>query len=226
MLSGADIVSPPRDWRFEIPRELVGSRLLANNGLLVLSGCIAPAVVARLSDEAASVRPESTRSLVEVSDGTEGRGGGPARAFRSASGGPVHWSLHASRELVDALGALCGVTLVATGGGTYSYYDQPGDHLALHRDVIACDVATITCLAGAEDFSSGGLLVYPSSLDKPLSQVRSEGRAAGMPVPLGRGDTAVLLGGVVPHEVTPMAGVERIVAVMCYRITSSDETST
>ena len=37
-------------------------------------------------------------------------------------------------------------------------------------------------------------------------------------MPLTRGETIVLLGGILPHEVIPMAeGQERIVSVMCYR---------
>jgi len=38
-------------------------------------------------------------------------------------------------------------------------------------------------------------------------------------LPLKRGQAAVLLGGLVPHEVLPMSeGQERIVAINCYRV--------
>jgi len=49
--------------------------------------------------------------------------------------------------------------------------------------------------------------------------VRAAGACAATPVPLDPGQTVALLGGIVPHEVTPMAAdQERIVAVMCYRM--------
>ena len=40
-----------------------------------------------------------------------------------------------------------------------------------------------------------------------------------MPIPLRPGETALLLGGLVPHEVTPVAaGQDRIVAIHCYQL--------
>jgi hypothetical protein len=121
--------------------------------------------------------------------------------------------------MVAALSRICGVEVVQTGGGTYSYYENPGDFLALHRDVVKCDVAVITCLSlKVPDISAGGLHVYPDYIEEPLSRVRAAGRGAGRVAPLARGETIVLFGGILPHEVTPMAaGQERIVSVMCYR---------
>jgi hypothetical protein len=37
-------------------------------------------------------------------------------------------------------GPECGVTVEPTGAGTFSYYEQADDFLALHRDVDSCDV--------------------------------------------------------------------------------------
>jgi hypothetical protein len=120
--------------------------------------------------------------------------------------------------MLEALGGLCGIAVTTVGAGTYSYYERPGDFLALHRDVLTCDVAVITCLANT-GLENASLMVYPNSLHKPLSQVRAEGRSSGTPVPLAPGDTAIALGGVLPHEVTPMQGAgERLVSIMCYRI--------
>jgi hypothetical protein len=66
--------------------------------------------------------------------------------------------------------------------------------------------------------TDGELVVYPDFLREPLSTVRAAGRTAGSPVPLDRGHTMILLGGIVPHEVAPTcAGQERIVAINCYR---------
>jgi hypothetical protein len=111
------------------------------------------------------------------------------------------------------------LAVAPTGGGTYTYYEQPGDFLALHRDIVRCDLAAITCLSEACATPGGGLLVYPRHATEPLSGARAAGRTAATRVPLGPGDTATLLGGIVPHEVTAMqAGQERIVSVMCYRL--------
>jgi hypothetical protein len=127
--------------------------------------------------------------------------------------------LHGSATTAEALSQVCELKLTATGGGTYSYYEREGDFLALHRDVLSCDIAMITCLAahvcGAQ---AGGLLAYPGGIRDPLSAVRASGRGAGTPVALAPGDTALLLGGLVAHEVTPAAaGQDRVVAINCYR---------
>ena len=42
-------------------------------------------------------------------------------------------------------------------------------------------------------------------------------------VPLDRGQTIILLGGIMPHEVAPTcAGQERIVAINCYRVQTAE----
>jgi hypothetical protein len=121
--------------------------------------------------------------------------------------------------MAETLAAVCGVAVSASGGGTYSYYEQAGDFLAIHRDVLACDIAVITSLTPCTmDCPAGELIVYPHSIREPLSTVRAAGRSAGTPVPLDRGHTIILLGGIVPHEVAPTSpGQERIVAINCYR---------
>jgi hypothetical protein len=122
--------------------------------------------------------------------------------------------------MAAALGRIVGITVEPTGGGTYSYYEVRGDFLALHRDVVKCDVAVITCLSlrVSDGPSAGGLYVYPEYMREPLSRVRAAGKGVGRAVSLDRGETIVLFGGILPHEVTPMMeGQERIVSVMCYR---------
>ena len=61
------------------------------------------------------------------------------------------------------------------GLGSFSYY-EPGDFLALHRDIVTCDVTLLTCLrdtaAGTPDRS--GLRIYPAYARLPLTQLRSE----------------------------------------------------
>ncbi len=213
------------DRKSEGPREILQSRLFANGGYMILPGWFSKDAVEGLLAEASASRASAIRSSVATSDGTEGRGGSPARAFRSGPGRDFHRRLYGSGQIAEALGRWCGASVAPTGGGTYSYYEQAGDFLALHRDVINCDIAVITCLAvTGSDRSLGGLLVYPRHVGEPLSKVRAAGRLSGTPVPLGRGDTAVLLGGILPHEVTPLSmGQERIVSINCYRIIGSEK---
>ena len=122
--------------------------------------------------------------------------------------------------MADTLASVCGLGVSASGCGTYSYYEETGDFLAVHRDVEQCDLAVITSLTRCRmDCPAGELVVYPDLIREPLSTVRAAGRSAGISVPLDRGHTMILLGGILPHEVVPTSpGQERIVTVNCYRL--------
>ena len=220
MLELAERSNPVTDWKFDPPEEVVSSRLFAAGGYFIVSGLFDEETLAGLCAEAERSRAEGIRQSLAESDGTDGRGGSPARAYRSSGGRELHWGLHGSPEMAATLERLCGARLVPTGSGTYSYYEESGDFLALHRDILQCDVAVITCLTpAAAGGPTGELTIYPEFIREPLSTVRAAGRQYGQPVVLDRGHTVVLLGGLVPHEVTPTcAGQERIVAINCYRI--------
>ncbi|HTZ58593.1 MAG TPA: hypothetical protein VMB49_10870 [Acidobacteriaceae bacterium] len=207
------------DWQFDPPAEVLESRLFAVGGYLVVRGLFDEETLRDLEREAALARIESQRMLVAESDGTEGRGGFPARAYRSGAGRELHWGLHGCQQMTESLAGVCGLGLAATGCGTYSYYEQSGDFLAVHRDVLQCDIAVITSLTPCLwDRPAGELVVYPDLIREPLSTARAAGRNAGTSIPLDRGHTMILLGGIVPHEVAPtIAGQERIVAINCYR---------
>ena len=207
----------------EIPDAIAASKLFSYGGCVMVRELLSPHSLAELSAEAVSAKLAGERNVLAISDDTEGRGGSPGRAFTSAHGGAVQWRLYNSPTLLKLLTELCDVAPAPTGGGTYSFYEQPGDFLAVHRDVLACDLAVITCLSDTGAASAGrGLLAYPGYIREPLSRVREAGVAAGTPVPLRRGDTVVLLGGIVPHEVAPIPpGSERIVSVMCYHLAAS-----
>jgi hypothetical protein len=211
------------DWQFEPPAEVLQSRLFAAGGYLVVCGLFDEETLCDLRAEADLVRDEAERMILAESDGAEGRGGFPARAYRSGPGGDLHWGLHGCRQMTDTLAGVCGLSVTPTGSGTYSYYEETGDFLAVHRDVLQCDIAVITSLtACAMDRAEGELVVYPDFLREPLSAVRAAGRSAGRPIPLDRGHTIILLGGIVPHEVAPASpGQERIVAINCYRVLTS-----
>lgn len=219
-----DLPGTMREWRYDPPAEVLESRIFSNGGYFVVSGLFDPATLAALLKEAEASREEGARQVLPESDGTEGRGGSPARAFRSGRGRELHWALHGSVEMKARLEGLCGVTLTPTGSGSFSYYEQPGDHLALHRDILQCDLTLITCLMARRGAAqSGELTIYPQYMREPLSAVRSAGRRAGVVVALEPGHSAVLLGGLVPHEVTPATeGQERIVAINCFRIETAE----
>lgn len=220
MLANSDSSTAVYDWQFNPPQEILQSHLLAAGGYLVVEGLFGEETLQGLRTEADVVRPEARRGYVADSDGTEGRGGSPARAYRSGGARELHWGLHGCQQMSETLSQLCGVAVSPTGGGTYSYYEEAGDFLAVHRDVLQCDIAVITSLTPAiPDSSAGELVVYPEFIREPLSTVRHAGRGLGTLVPLDRGQTIILLGGIVPHEVAPMrAGQERIVAINCYRV--------
>jgi len=224
MLAVSDPSIAAHDWHFSPPEEILQSRLFAAGGYLVVRGLFDEETLQGLRAEADIVRAEAERMLVADSDGTEGRGGYPARAYRAGAGRDLHWGLHGCQEMAETLGSLCGFAVSATGGGTYSYYEETGDFLAVHRDVLQCDIAVITSLTNcAADGSTGELVVYPEFIREPLSAVRSAGRASGTVVPLNRGHTIILLGGIVPHEVAPACvGQERIVAINCYCAQTAD----
>jgi hypothetical protein len=213
------------DWHFDPPEEISRSPLLASGGYLVVRGLFDEETLQGLSAEADVARAKAERMLVADSDGTEGRGGFPARAYLAAPSGDLHWGLHGCQQMAETLRRLCGFEVFATGGGTYSYYDQAGDFLAVHRDVLQCDVAVITSLTPCSvDGSTGELVVYPEFIQEPLSAVRAAGRASGTSVPLDRGHTIILLGGILPHEVAPTcSGQERIVSINCYRAQTADQ---
>jgi hypothetical protein len=224
MLAVSDPEVAARDWHFNPPHEVLQSRLFAAGGYLVVSGLFDEETLKRMRAEADAARTAAERVLVADSDGTEGRGGFPARAYRSGAGGELHWGLHGCQQMTETLGRITGIEVTPTGAGTYSYYEQTGDFLAVHRDVLQCDLAVITSLTGcAMDGSTGELVVYPEFIREPLSMVRAAGRGAGTPIPLDRGQTIILLGGIVPHEVGPAGeGQERIVAINCYRAQTAD----
>ena len=95
-------------------------------------------------------------------------------------------------------------------------YRRPGHHFGLHRDIHHCDVAAITCIERSGRGDGGELLVFPRSSGAPLRNL-TVGHAHRVRIECG--ETIVLLGGHVPHMVTPVTGrLVRVVAPLCYRV--------
>jgi hypothetical protein len=204
----------------EIPAALAASPLLRRGGFDVFQGMLNGELLRALLVEALASRAEALESDVPVDDGEEARGGNPARRFLSASGGRVQDAFYKALWMGRFLGELLGMRIAPTGErGTYSYYSRPGDFLALHRDVEACDVAVISCLHDGRPTGDGGSLrLYPDRIEEPLSAIRRSPERGAVGVRLLPGQTLVLLGGLVPHTVLPVvSGQARIVSVLCYR---------
>ena len=134
-------------------------------------------------------------------------------------GGPLQAAFLRAPWVHALLANIVGLPVRQTGGGTFTYYCRAGDHLALHRDILTCDVAVITALRNdqTDDSESGALAVYPHAAGLPLSVIRARPCDGRLLIDLDVGQTCVLLGGLVPHALLPTApGQRRIVSVACF----------
>lgn len=155
-------------------------------------------------------------------DPEEVRGGQPQRKFLSIDGGNVQDAIYQSSATVDLLQQITYARFAPTGQrGTYTYYQRAGDHLALHRDVETCDLALITSLYSTNPAcnSAGLFCAYPDRIEEPLSHIGRTLNEGAVFVDLQPGQTLALLGGLVPHRVTPVApGQVKIVSVLCFQL--------
>jgi hypothetical protein len=193
-------------------------KLLDRGGYIIVEGLLSPVLLDDLRSDARERFATASRTTWTEPDTEEWRGGHPARAYYHSNAGPIQYTLFCDATVVAIISDLCGVALEVSGGGTYSYYHEPGDFLALHRDIVRCDIATVTCLDdNVDSMPRGGLRVYPGYLNKPLSSIRTN-RPQGLDLPCRPGQTIILAGGMLPHEVTPaLAGQHRTVSISCYR---------
>jgi hypothetical protein len=195
---------------------------MRQGGFAVFEGLLDQQGYDLMLSEAVQLSRDASVSDVSFSDEEEVRGGRPARHFRSVPGGLAQEAFYHSPLLLDFLHKLCSVKLTPLGGrGTYSFYAQTGDYLAIHRDIEACDVAVITCLYNApqsEGGAGGALCLYPTRLFEPLSSIRATPEEGAVLVNLKPGQTIIMFGGIIPHTLLPVsAGQTRIVSVLCYR---------
>jgi hypothetical protein len=204
-----------------IPRSIRKSPLMKEGGFQVFQGVIDSRIRNDMLAEALALLPSATASEVCTNDFEEVRGGKPRRSFLNGQGGPLQHAFYSSPWLLDFLRSLTHTRLTRTGAlGTYSYYVRPGDFLDIHRDIVDCDVAVISCLSeGPMDNGDGGrLCLFPERLFEPLSSIRATPQKGAVKVRLEPGQTIVLYGGIVPHALQKVApGQARIVSVLCYR---------
>jgi hypothetical protein len=203
-----------------IPRVMLRSPLMARGGFAVFRGLFAPALMTGLRREAQRQIQHAQDVRVERSDAESVRGGDPARKYLNAPGGEIQQSIYLDPVLRRTVSSTVGLATVPTGaGGTFTYYCRPGDFLTIHRDIVTCDVAVITCVEDSGVQGSGGkLCVYPERIREGLPSLRRDPVTGAVPVRLEPGDTIVLLGGIVPHCALPVSeGQRRVVSLLCYR---------
>lgn len=205
-----------------LPRAIRDSALMENGGCAIFDYFPGADTCTLLLAESRLCLHGAVASAIATSDDEEVRGGNPARRFISAGGGGEQAAFYRNPETTRFLAGICNAPVHPTGeSGTYTYYARPGDHLALHRDIEACDITAVTCLLARHlDGSTGGLTrFYPERQHEPLSRIRATPGDGAVSVRLPVGSTMVIFGGLVPHLIEPLApGELRIVSILCFRV--------
>jgi 2OG-Fe(II) oxygenase superfamily len=205
----------------EIPPVILNSPLMQHGGFDIFTGIADEFIRKRLLAEALEQRKVMNDCFVTAQDLEEIRGGAPRRKFLSSAGGNFQRAFYHSKWLIDFLRGLTTPLLHPTGDfGTFSHYSRPGDFLEIHRDIVACDVAVITCLENifGDDETGGNLCLYPERTDELLSEIRAAPETGAHQIKLKEGETIVFYGGIVPHALLPVSeNQSRIVSVLCYR---------
>jgi len=196
------------------------SKLVAQGGFQVVPQLFSRDSILAMFREACQLFPRATEERREGEDHEDWRGGLPPRKLLSTAGGPVQDSLYAAPALSCFLSEVIGMHIKPSSNrASYSYYCRTGDHLALHRDVIQCDVSVIVVIsdnAGANQ-KGGELVVYPDRMQEPLSHIRINPEHGAVRLKLIAGESVVLAGGIIPHLVNSVAdGQYRITAPMCF----------
>lgn len=203
--------------------QVLQSALWRAGGFLTLSGFPGANALAAMREEAAVVLEQAERQDWPHANPADWRGGQPIRFLSGKTAGPCLNEMYGREATVEMLRDMLAADLRMAGGGSLTVYDRPGDRLGLHRDIAACDVTLVTCLWEEGERREGALRVYPEYSMRALSSIPADHANAGCTIPLRPGDSAVLLGGVVPHEVTPMAaGQRRVVSLVCYQLIGQD----
>lgn len=216
-LVGQDGDSPAaQDRRFARVRDRLATSPLVRAGGLLRTRILDTAGLATLVRDAGEAHPHAAEA--RVASPTPGGRGDPDRWLESAPGGPALDRFAGSAAVLDALTRATGVTWRPAGPGSWSYYRSEGHHLGVHRDLAVCDLAVITCVVDEGGRDGEGLLrLWPSRAREPLDDIRADPREARH-VRLRAGETVLLLGGIVPHQVLPLGPAQlRIVAPLCYQ---------
>ena len=199
--------------------EVTRAPLIEAAGALKISNLLPPDWFDALRSEGLAARRLAEDQYKNEPDADVWRSGNPNRYLASARGGEIQTTIYQDPGISVRLGRLTGRALRPTGTeGTYSYYDRPGHHLGLHRDIKTCDVTLITCLERQEsDVPSGALRTYPKSAMSALSEIDEHTQFYDIEMTVGQ--SILLLGGCIPHEVLPVAeGFSRGVSILCFEM--------
>lgn len=199
-------------------RGLLAESLLVRRGGVLVGRLAGPADLVRLRSDATHAHSQALEVKVDHPD-SSGQRGDPDRWLESAPGGAAQQDFARSVAVIDALRRVTGVDWEPAGPGSWSYYRRAGHHLGVHRDLAVCDLAVITCVVSVEGSANlGTLRLWPTRAHESLEHIREHPTGA-VDLHVAAGDTVILLGGVVPHQVLPMGpGQVRIVAPLCYQV--------
>lgn len=202
-----------------LPAPLRRSDLFAMGGVGVVGDLLQDGWLAALRAEARAQIRQATDVRNDSTDLPEPRGGHPDCRYLSAPGEQVQDAFYRAPAVRRLLSAITACPVAATGGrGTYSYYCRAGDHLGLHRDIVTCDIAVISVLWDIGPAPSS-LQVYPARMFDDLENIHDQPDRQRVAVTLTPGDSVVILGGVVPHLVSPAGPrAARVVSVLCYEL--------
>lgn len=197
----------------------LGESPLAQGGGYAVTRLLSARARGVLAREALRMYPQAEVWRRDRSTDELAVGGDPARLLELGPGGPALNRLYAASTVARLLRGLTGLDWIPSGdAGSYSYYRRPGHHLGLHQDVDECNLALIACVherGAVADGTSGVLQLWPG---RELPDVRRDPKPGRVLVRLQPGEALVLLGGVVPHAVSPVeAGHVRIVAPLCFQ---------
>ena len=209
-----------------LPESLGASPLVAGGGWL-RTRLLSPRALSALAQESAGCHA-ATGEVVRLdrSPDEDVTRGNPARYMESAPGGPRLRAFYYAPPLLALLRRLTTLDWTPSGDhAAFSYYLRPGHHLDLHRDIDACDLAVITCIheAGAPAGGvAGALCLWPGRTGERLAAIRAHPSEGRVVVRLRPGESVVLLGGLIPHRLEPVAeGHVRVVAPLCFRARQS-----
>jgi hypothetical protein len=206
----------------EAVRVALGASSLMAAGGWRTARLLTQGAVRALADEAVRCHASAEVVRLDRSPDEDSRRGNPARHLESAPGGGRLRALYRAPPLTALLRRLTGVDWVPSGGqAAFSYYRRAGHHLDVHRDIDVCDLAVITCIheTGAPDRGlAGALCLWPTRTGERLAAIRADPDGGRVAVRLRPGESLVLLGGLIPHRLEPVAaGHVRIVAPLCFR---------
>lgn len=195
------------------------SPIIKSGGVLIWEDLLGSVWFEALKAEGLAQRATAKIQYKEKADGAL-QYSDPDRYYLSADGSEVQTGIYHDIGLHKCLGELCGRSVRPTGiQGTYSYYEQPGHYLGLHRDIHGCDLTLITCLYREDqDSTSGALRLYVKSTRQPISEIDSNTQFRDIHVQSGQ--TVLLLGRCVPHEVRACGSqFKRYISVLCFKMT-------